>query len=47
MAAEKPETDNHDTIEALNDSALRHAAERGQAATDKYGQSVGTTVSFR
>ncbi|KAH6871207.1 major facilitator superfamily domain-containing protein [Thelonectria olida] len=37
----KPKTthvDNHDTIEALNESSLRHAAVRGQAATDKYGQ---------
>lgn len=26
---------HHDNVEALNDSALHHAAEKGQAATDK------------
>lgn len=32
----KPTTEHHD-VEALNDSALQYAAEKGQAATDKYG----------
>lgn len=27
--------ENHDTIEAFHDASLHHAAERGQAATDK------------
>ncbi|PKS06093.1 hypothetical protein jhhlp_007927 [Lomentospora prolificans] len=31
---------SHGDIEALDDSALRNAAERGHAATDKYGQSL-------
>ncbi|RSL76757.1 hypothetical protein CEP51_009666 [Fusarium floridanum] len=34
----KPSTEHHDTIDAHNDSALQHAAEKGQVATDKYGQ---------
>ncbi|KAM5344928.1 hypothetical protein ACJ41O_010790 [Fusarium nematophilum] len=32
--------DNHDKVEALTDSALQNAAERGQEATDKSGQSL-------
>jgi hypothetical protein len=39
MAGEKPEVahhgHNHDGIEALNDSTLHRAAERGEQATDK------------
>jgi len=33
-----PETNPHDTIEAFEDSSIGYAAEKGQAATDKYGQ---------
>ncbi|KAH7117351.1 major facilitator superfamily domain-containing protein [Dactylonectria macrodidyma] len=39
----KPTTehiDRHDNIEALNNSTVKHAAEQGHAATDKYGQSL-------
>ncbi|KAH6888718.1 major facilitator superfamily domain-containing protein [Thelonectria olida] len=39
----KPSTehiDHHDNIEALNDSTAKRAAEQGQAATDKYGESL-------
>jgi hypothetical protein len=36
MKPEATHVDNHDTVEALNDSTLKRAAERGQAATDKY-----------
>ncbi|KAF4463548.1 mfs transporter [Fusarium albosuccineum] len=38
MKASTEHVDNHDTIEGLNDSTLQHAAERGQAATNKYGE---------
>ncbi|KAJ3520510.1 hypothetical protein NM208_g13679 [Fusarium decemcellulare] len=40
MKASTEHVDNHDTIEGLNDSTLQHAAERGQAATNKYGESL-------
>lgn len=32
--------DNHDTVEDLNDASLQNAAEKGQTATDKYGESL-------
>ncbi|CAI4213270.1 unnamed protein product, partial [Parascedosporium putredinis] len=45
MSIEKPAVDHvgsQTDIEAADDSGLRYAAERGQAATDKYGQSLVT-----
>jgi hypothetical protein len=35
MVSEKPEALDYDGIEALNDSTLHRAAERGHQATDK------------
>ncbi|KAH8685122.1 major facilitator superfamily domain-containing protein [Ilyonectria robusta] len=40
VKSETQHVNHHDNVEALNDSTLHHAAERGQAATDKYGQSL-------
>lgn len=46
MAKTEAGVSNHDTIDALNEATLHHAAERGQAATDKYVHWLPVSVSL-
>lgn len=46
MKASTAHVENHDNIENLDNATLHHAAERGQAATDKYEISLHFWLYF-